>query len=707
MSRHSFFLPAFLFLILISPAFSSLTFAENPETEDQDIPQLDEYVVEDSPVDDVGYTGSRLGIPLKEIPATFEIINQDTIRQRGNRLNLDVVEGAVGWSAANSPGNGTVFSNRGFILNDIQILSDGTRNAAPVNTSRRQNSFQFKRIEVLNGPASVLHGESTTSGTVNYISKTPNPVQYEHEAQLSYGSFDTVNIGLGSGGPTGLDGLSYRIDGSLFDTNGFVDRSGYEIYQVNGSVRYDLAPNLFFTLAAEYFEDDIDAYYGTPLNGGKIDTNIREKNYNVSDNIQKMDSTWIRFFANWKPVGWVEVKNQFYYYMADRRWRNAEGYTFTPSTGMVSIDSLADITHDQDLIGNRFQVLLPQPLFGQPNRFLAGFEVRWNDFTRDATFFNGVVTTSAFNPTVGTFASAIDPSPSLVSNTRTKTDTTSFFFEDQFTVLDNLKLIGGARVDWIDVDSENLANGSRVTPDFNPVSWRAGVVYDVLPQSTLYSQYTVAVIPSFEFEFGRFLTLFNELETSKQIEVGLKQGLWGNRAEVNIALYYLVKENIINEGPGGNAQQIGEQSSKGLEMSFKVRPIPAWFIQGNFTVLEAEFEDFTDFNTSAVFTGNQPANIPETLANFWTGYQVNQYLEFGGNLRYVSRRWGDNPNTFSLPAYYTLGLHSTVTYKQLQFTLRGRNITGQVIALRSETDFGPQVQIANPASVEFMITIRN
>jgi len=268
-------------------------------------------------------------------------------------------------------------------------------------------------------------------------------------------------------------------------------------------------------------------------------------------------------------------------------------------------------------------------------------------------------------------------------------------------------VVGGARVDWIDVDANNLGTGVRVKPSFTPATWRVGVVYNVLPQSTLYTQYTTGAIPSFEFEFGRFLTLFPELETSEQIEVGLKQGLWGNRAEVNIALYYVVKENIINEGPGGSAQQIGEQSSKGIEVSFTVRPIPAWFIQGNFTALNAKFEDFKDFNTSAVFTGNQPANIPETIANFWTGYQLNQYLEFGGNLRYVGRRWGDNPNTFTLPAYYTLGLYSTVTYKQLQFTLRGRNITGQVIALRSETDFGPQVQIANPASVEFMIIIRN
>jgi len=689
MSRRSFFLPAFLFLILISPVFSSLTFAENPETEDQDIPQLDEYVVEDSPVDDVGYTASRLGIPLKEIPATFEVITQDTIRQRGNSLNLDAVEGVVGWSGANSPGNGTVFSNRGFILNDIQILSDGTRNAAPVNTSRRQNSFQFKRIEVLNGPASVLHGESTTGGTVNYISKTPNPVQYEHEAQLSYGSFDTLNVGLGSGGPTGLDGLSYRVDGSILDTNGYVDRSGYDIYQVNGTLRYDVAPNLFVTLTGEYFEDDIDAYYGTPLNGGKIDTSIRKRNYNVSDNTQRMRSNWFRFFVNWNPAGWFKVKNQFYYYSADRRWRNAEGYTFTPSTGMVSIDTLADITHDQNLIGNRFQVLLPHPLFGQPNRFLFGFEVRWNDFHRNAMFYDGAVSVSAFNPMVGTFNSTISPGSLAQFNTKTKTDTTSLFFEDQFTVLDNLKVVGGARVDWIDVDANNLGTGVRVKPSFTPATWRVGVVYNVLPQSTLYTQYTTGAIPSFEFEFGRFLTLFPELETSEQIEVGLKQGLWGNRAEVNIALYYVVKENIINEGPGGSAQQIGEQSSKGIEVSFTVRPIPAWFIQGNFTALNAKFEDFKDFNTSAVFTGNQPANIPETIANFWTGYQLNPYLEFGGNL------------------HYTLGLYSTVTYKQLQFTLRGRNITGQVIALRSETDFGPQVQIANPASVEFMIIIRN
>ncbi len=121
------------------------------------------------------------------------------------------------------------------------------------------------------------------------------------------------------------------------------------------------------------------------------------------------------------------------------------------------------------------------------------------------------------------------------------------------------------------------------------------------------------------------------------------------------------------------------------------------------SILDAEFREF---NTAAGVSlrGNTPPNVPELLANIWTSYRLFDALELGGSFRYVGEREGDNANQFQLPSYFALGLYGRYTYKQWQFTVRGRNITDELIVSWAETDFGEQVQIENPASVEVSVS---
>lgn len=719
MCKRALFYLSVFFLTIASIIFPAVAFSENPEieTQDQDVQQLDEYLVQDeSVVGNVGYTGSRLGIPKKEIPATLEIIDQQTIEQRAYRNNIDAVLGAVGWSGAFSPENGAIFSARGFTGNDIQILHDGTRISNPTMSSRPFNSFHFDRVEVLNGPASVLTGEGAISGTVNYISKTPNPIRHEHQALISYGSFETVRLGLGSGGPTGIKNLSYRVDGSISDSDGYVERTGYRNRQLSGALQLDIRSDLSVTLAGEYFMDDIDSWNGTPLNNGRIDDRVRFEAYNVSDNETKANTHAIKLFVNWNPAGLFEAKNQVYYNGAKRDWRNASAYAYDGDTNMVTIDALGDVRHDQELVGNRLQVVFPQPIFGFANRFLIGTDVSWNDFQRSALFacdgcdenvtFTPVIT-SATNPSIGTFSSFLS-APVNARTTFTEIATKAVFFEDQFKVFDNLALVGGLRAEWIDVEATVQGSGDRFTNSFEPVSGRAGLVYDIFPTTTAYTQYTTGASPPFPFVMGRSNLPMQTLEKSRQVEVGMRQGIMG-KGEVNIALFYIKKKDVLTPVPGspGVFNQIGKQSSKGIEISGSMRPIPAWFIQGNFSVLSAEFDEFVT-RGGASLAGNEPLNVPEALGNLLTSYRLNEFFEFGGAVRYVGRREGDNANTFTLPAYYKLDLYGKITWQQFDLTLRARNVTDETIALWSEQDWGyQQLQLDEPAVFEFLLTFHN
>src|SRR3982750_1553315 len=63
-----------------------------------------------APVD----SATRLGLPVREIPATVDVIDQETMRSRGYRTVTEAVQGAVGVTAGDFPAEPAAFSMRGF-----------------------------------------------------------------------------------------------------------------------------------------------------------------------------------------------------------------------------------------------------------------------------------------------------------------------------------------------------------------------------------------------------------------------------------------------------------------------------------------------------------------------------------------------------------------------------------------------------------------
>ena len=91
-------------------------------------------------------------------------------------------------------------------------------------STRPANTWNLEKIEILKGPASVLHGEGAVGGAINFVTKKPKHGRPSHEFLLGLGSFETRRVGLGSGGSV-TKNTSYRIDGSWQESDGWVDRT--------------------------------------------------------------------------------------------------------------------------------------------------------------------------------------------------------------------------------------------------------------------------------------------------------------------------------------------------------------------------------------------------------------------------------------------------------------------------------------------------
>lgn len=118
--------------------------------------------------------GSRLGLSIKDTPASVDVLSQETMQERGDRTMVEAVSKVPGMNGGRVGASHIGFSARGFIENGVTWLYNGVRIPGSSNfSSRILDTANYDRIEVLRGPAAVLNGEGGTGATINLVSRSP------------------------------------------------------------------------------------------------------------------------------------------------------------------------------------------------------------------------------------------------------------------------------------------------------------------------------------------------------------------------------------------------------------------------------------------------------------------------------------------------------------------------------------------------------
>ena len=157
-------------------------------------------------------SASYLGLTPRQVPAAVEVIDQQTLTDRGLRTTQEAVQAATGVTAGDAPGSPSILSMRGFVGDQINTLYNGIKVGPSTMTSRPMDTGNLEQIEILKGPASLISGEGATGGAINYVTKKPHTGKVENEAFTSYDSIAGFRSGFGSGGSSVVKGLDYRFD---------------------------------------------------------------------------------------------------------------------------------------------------------------------------------------------------------------------------------------------------------------------------------------------------------------------------------------------------------------------------------------------------------------------------------------------------------------------------------------------------------------
>jgi iron complex outermembrane receptor protein len=646
-------------------------------------------------------TGSRLNIPLRELPATVTLVDQRTMRERG----VVDLQQALGLMPGVMPtwqyGGFQHIRVRGF---QAFTLYDGRRDprALLADSAPQGGMYDVDRVELLRGPASVLYGYGAVGGVVNLIRKRPSNVM-RNELDLGLGLPNQQRAHVGAQGPLGSM-LSYRVDlGHVSHTNfrGALTRRS----QVTAALRFAPSRRHTANLRIAYGFDHYNTDVGIPTvedldhpGTWRLPPDARRsRRYGTRNDYldyQRLEIGGDYRFDVTKRT-YIEargaVTRDHYEYLA------AETLTYVPPAGMTPAQVEREYLYfARGWLPAVGQLELHSDVQTGPvaHRLLLGYQLDHMGGLSDRGDVGDAV------PGPIDFVYPVDRAPHVSKLQRTAKDhyrqiTHGLYAFDHMKLLEELIVSGGMRLDafrnrtrreFVDRFSgdtipdpatgmERKANKQRNAA----VTGQAGIVYTPWSVVTTYVGYSTSFMPQIVYPSATSVTKYKP-ERGQQFEGGVRlrgeQG--GHTAELDTAGYFIQKKNVlIPKGPD-DFVQAGKVHSRGLDLS--LRYTAPWLVQleAGYSLTAAEYKRYisadpvTGENVSR--DGNEVDFAPRHSGTSWLRLLPAKNVGVGVGTRVMGKQFADPENRMPLPRYALLDASLWFGGEHATFTLSATNV---------------------------------
>ncbi|NEQ30263.1 MAG: TonB-dependent siderophore receptor [Leptolyngbya sp. SIO4C5] len=607
-------------------------------------------------------TATRTDTPIMETPAAVQVIPREVLDDQQVIELDDALRNVSGVVVDSSEGAGFQYSLRGF--QGARLLRDGFSLSASDALSLTglltlPETANIEQIEVLKGPASILYGEIQPGGVINLVTEQPT-AEPLYQAELQVGSRTLIRPQLDFSNRLTADGrLRYRLNALVSRQDSFRDfDQAIQRSFIAPVVTWDISDRTTLALDFEYFDDERPSDSGLLAFGDGIVDVPRDRVIGEPDDIVERDffTGGYRlehdFSDNW------QLRNAFRYSSQDYSSAAFTPVAFNEAVGLAVRFNTATEWY-QNYYGLQTDVVGSFATGSIDHTVLLGF-----DLSRDFSDLNARGNLRApsplnvFDPTYGTVPRLpFDQLPNAARIQEVTTTRLGFFAQDQIELFEGLNLLAGLRYDTVTQDVDNAPSlfsrtGSEADQTIDAVTPRLGIVYQPLPELSLYASYSQSFTPNSGTDVaGDLLTP----ESGEGVEIGIKTELFDSRLIATLAYFDITRQNVATADPNAppflNALvATGEQRSQGVELDILGEILPGWNIVANYAYTDARV---TEDNT--IPTGNGLAGIPEHSANVWTTYTLQDGdlagLGFGFGLNYVSDRPGDLNDSFQLDDY--------------------------------------------------------
>jgi len=608
-------------------------------------------------------TATKTDTPLRDIPASIQVVPQQVLQDQGAVRLQDALQNVSGITQAlNYLGSGS----GGYIIRGFE--QDGNfRNGFRDNDQYTLPEIaNVEQIEVLKGPASVLFGQAEPGGIINIVTKQPLSEPY-YAADFSIGSYDFYRPTIDFSGPLNLDKtLLYRLNVAYQNSGSFRDYVNTDRIFIAPSLSWKIDPKTKLTFDFEYLNNGTTDDRGIVALGnapapipisrflGVPGTNLEQVVYRASYRLEH------QFSDNW------QIRNAFSLTSSKTDVLDVYGTSLTN-------DELSRFAFNDRLTTDNYS--LQTEVIG---KFATGsishqtlFGIELNRTAGPVSY--GLVSLPSINIFNPVYNATIPSNIPTISDVQTRTDTLGIYFQDQITLLNNLKLIGGGRFDSTNQRNNDLiaeVSTSQYDQAFSP---RIGIVYQPIHPISLYASYTSSFLPQTVGTLAANGSTFKP-EQGTQYEVGVKGDL-SKSISATLAAYQITKANVVDPDPNNPAFyiQVGEQRSRGVELDVTGKILPGWNIIASYAYTNAIITKDTEYPV-----GNLLNNVAKNTASLWTTYEIQkgnlQGLGFGLGLYYVGDREGDLTNDFVLPSYFRTDAALYYKLNKWKFALNIKNL---------------------------------
>ena len=612
-------------------------------------------------------TATRFPVNVEKLPNTVRVLPQELFRETRATLPQDLTRYVSSVQQLPGFGDNAGFLIRGFFAN-YEILRNGVRGDNPADL------FNTERIEVLKGPISSLYGGTGAfAGNINIITKRPLE-EFAGEITAFAGSNDFYRLQADVGGPFSKEGdLRYRLNAVAENAGNFRELMDSEKYAGAGSLEWTPSERTTVRFDASYLRRSYTFDEGLPLLDGSLPLGLTTFDLAI-------DRTFVN--AGAEParesnatVG-VEAEQQL---AKGLSFRLAGLYTdysidFNSSRVQASVGedgrTVTRNTSEGPQSNRRYTVqndfIYRTDKLGEETVFLLGYEHFDNRYDYDAS--------SRMLGTLDLVTGERSPAPvgDLVpSFSGFSAYTGNAVYAQVFTQLtDRLALLAGLRQDWQTNDGQFNGQGEPVSGD--QLSPRFGATFAATSSTRFFANYGRSFAPNFVFDIDG--DIFDS-DQVRQIEIGLRQQLFSNRALFTLAAFDIERSNVVIPDPDSFGQSIasGRQSSRGIEFDLTGR---VW--KGLETIFTYAYNDTEVTEEDDPNFGQTLAAAPEHSASAFLRYTFGadpgKGLSLNAGLVYNSDIEATLPNNLVIPAAARLDVGASYALDRWRLGLNINNL---------------------------------
>ena len=611
-------------------------------------------------------TATRTDASLKDVPQSINVVSREVIDdQHALSLNEALRNVSGVQTGSNFGGRSESAYIRGFSA-PIYATDGVLFNRALRFAQHATDLANAERVEVLKGPASVLYGQGLPGGLINIVTRMP---QFKRAASLDVegGSHGYGRTALDLTGPIGQSGnLAYRLDGAAQRDSGwqnnvhlnsreFIAGSLLWLPTDKTTVRFDFSHTSSTTpfyrgLVAQGRSVTLPRDFYTGEHWAKNVTSDNAATLRVDQRI----SDWLSV-RQVSHIDWGNTNR----WTADVRSLGSNNQTATRRAQVMpqqsfSVDEIVDATATFHTGPIRHAVT-------------GGFEYEHGRRAYD-TYAGTLGSITLFAPTYGAIAGAM----SLSEAQTTIVDVGSAYLQDEVSLGEYVKVLGGIRADVFDetvrddiAQTQSRSSGSAYSP-------RLGIVWQPRNDVALFTGWSRSFVP--QAGTTRFGQAYAP-EHGEQIEAGIK---WDVTRDLSttLSVYRIIRNNVLATDPVDSNYnvQTGKQRSRGVELDVAGNILSGWRTIASGAYTDAEVAEDTTY-----VVGTRLPAIPAWSASVWSTYEFQRGklrgLEVGAGAFAVSSRNGDLNNSYRVAGY--VRFDANISYpvsRNVRLTLTAKNL---------------------------------